>query len=1104
MMRLLESKLLESDVVELKLDNSSQTGLNWLIGETAELLEDDGLFYLKQGDYFEEVAFSHLPLAKAVNRNDPQVVCTVICYKNHTAIAVRFIYLRSQCPESIQIYLDHASIDAIAKVSGGDIAFSAAQQWFEQNFHFNYRQQKGMLCEFHATELGDNFKIVGEKHLASIVKNGNAWYINTITPLNNLPEKLTVFYGKHQLLEQNSSGLIKNSQQQLMLEQHTKEHGSYFQLWLKYSQTHWQQASRIAKSAGYLLYSECESITDEKIRFRFVLGEKPITGFIDNYKAELETLGERFNLDNLELQVAIDPPDYLTEVDQSLNFNDKQSKKPTFLSELKFANGVLEATLNRRPPNKGAIYISLNGIEKQQQRKMLAFEMLRQGNNPLPQIKHILEGLQPPQQRPKRIKALSQKAKQRFKGAPTTQQEKALKVALNTPDIALIIGPPGTGKTQVISALQQRIAEEGDKFGSSLQHQILLSSYQHDAVTNVVARSGVFGLPALKIGGREKSNKSESDVEHWAQQRFDSLSPDIASELQQFDEYKLFEEMNELVLSIRLSACPSELKILLLSLRDKLDCWQIEYGFNISSTVTDNIEKLIARFSSLPSVNLTTKQREKLYRKVRGLRTTNIAFNDDGTLRAQDLLRSLNEFTATREYAIQLQTLIESGASAFSHQSIKKSLLVALVRPYVLPDARHVTAKEIDHLEQLQQSLELTLTSDPTLGKLHFRQQYIEVLRNQPALVKRSIAEYVTVLGATCQQAAGDKMVSVKSLEQSNSINFDSVIIDEAARANPLDLMIPMAMARTRLVLVGDHKQLPHMLEPQVEKELQDKNEIQITDHELLKQSLFERLYHDLTKFHQQGGSQRVVMLDTQFRMHPTLGDFHSKEFYESAGLPAVKSGLPLEDFPLNVPNYEGVLAAWLDVDKAKGKMQTLNGSKYRKCEAEVVAQEAAKILNERPDLSVGIITFYAAQRDLIQDLMVTKGILKKTFAEYEPTPGYDLLANGEERFRVGSVDAFQGKEFDVVLLSTVRSWQPVQSFNRDIVNRQLGFLRIINRINVAMSRQKRLLIVVGDKSLASPEVAKTIDFGDGIKEQVLPGFNAFYQLCQGEYGCVR
>lgn len=668
----------------------------------------------------------------------------------------------------------------------------------------------------------------------------------------------------------------------------------------------------------------------------------------------------------------------------------------------------------------------------------------------------------------------------------------------------MIIGPPGTGKTQVISALQQRIAEEGDKFGSPLQHQILLSSYQHDAVTNVVARSGVFGLPAIKIGGKEKSKKTESDVARWSKERIESLRPDIACELQKFEEYKLFESINELVLSIRLCSNPSELKSLLLSLSSKLNDWQVERGFNISASVMDNIEKLIARFSSLSCISVTPEQRATLYRKVRGLRTTNTAFSDDGIIRAQDLLQTLVQLPATSEHASQLQEIINNDASLPAYQLIKQSLLKVLVQPYLLPDARHVTEKEIHNLELLQQSLEQSLINDPILGKLYFRQQYLDTLCNQPAAVERSIAEYVTVLGATCQQAAGDKMVSVKSVEQSDSINFDSVIIDEAARANPLDLMIPMAMARTRLVLVGDHKQLPHMLEPRVEKELQDKDELAITGHELLKQSLFERLYHDLTRFHEQGGPKRVVMLDTQFRMHPVLGAFHSKEFYESAGLPAVKSGFKEKDFPLDVPNYEGALAAWLDVDKSQGKMQKSNGSKYRTCEAEVVAQEAENILTSRPDLSVGIITFYAAQRDLIQDIMVKKGILKKSEGEYEPVHGYDLLPNGDERFRVGSVDAFQGKEFDVVLLSTVRSWKPVQEYTSDIVNRQLGFLRIINRINVAMSRQKRLLIVVGDKSLASPELAQTIEFDDGTKQQLLPGFNAFYELCQGELGCDR
>jgi len=1106
-MELLTSKLLESDVVELTLDDSTQTRLNWLVGETVEILEDNDSFYLKQGDLFEEVIFQHSSLARALNNIDPQVVIAVICYKNVTAIAVRFMYLRDLCPENITIHLDSTSIAEITKTSGTELNFESAQQWFKQNFYFNYRKQKAMLCEFSATALGDSFKIISDKYAAGVIKNGKSWFINTLIPLNRQPEKLTVFVGEHELVKYDSSEQINEPTQQLMLEQHTKEHGSYFQLWLKYSETHWQQASRIAKTAGVLSYSDCKPLSDEKMRYRILLGEEPINNFLEKYKAELENIGERFSLDNLELQAGDDIPDYLTEVEVSQNSTNQKPKNLVLLSELKFHNGRLEATTNKKPPKQGVIYISLNGIKKAHDRKMSAFDLLRQGDNPLPQIKHIFEGLQPPEQRDKRIKALSIKAKARFKSKPTRQQEKAIKVALNTPDIALIIGPPGTGKTQVISALQQRIAEEGDRFGSSIQHQVLLSSYQHDAVSNVVERSGVFGLPALKIGGREKDRNSQSGVAKWSQQRVDKLSPVISDELHKFDEYKSFEAINKLILSIRLSNSPAQLKTFFLTLRKRLEEWQIDYGFNIQPSVLNSIEALTDRFSALSCFNLSVEEKAMLYRKVRGLRTTEISFNDDGPIRANSLLTALGRLDEVNEilgYSQNLKKLINEDVTPSQYESIKSSLLEGLKSPYLILNSRQITAQEIDDLERLQQVLEESLTSNSTLGKLYLRQQYVDALRNQTDLVERSVEQYVTVLGATCQQAASDKMINLKDVEHSANVNFDSVIIDEAARANPLDLMIPMAMARTRIVLVGDHKQLPHMLEPQVEKELQDKNEIEITDHELLKQSLFERLYHDLKKFEDDGGSKRVVMLDTQFRMHPVLGDFHSKEFYESAGLPPVKSGLKPEDFPLDIPNYKDKLAAWIEVGQKAGAMKTKNGSKYRQCEAEVVAKEAAAILKARPDLSVGIITFYAAQREVIQGIMVNKGIMRNNFGEYEPSPGYDFLSNGDERFRVGSVDAFQGKEFDVVLLSTVRSWKKPSKISIDIVNQQLGFLRIINRINVAMSRQKRLLIVVGDKSLANEELAKAIEFEDGTKQQVLPGFNAFYKLCQGGYGCVR
>ena len=90
------------------------------------------------------------------------------------------------------------------------------------------------------------------------------------------------------------------------------------------------------------------------------------------------------------------------------------------------------------------------------------------------------------------------------------------------------------------------------------------------------------------------------------------------------------------------------------------------------------------------------------------------------------------------------------------------------------------------------------------------------------------VNEYSMVVGATCQQAAGRQMAGLKSVAglDSTDIEFDTVVIDEAARANPLDLFVPMSMAKRRIVLVGDDRQLPHMLEPDIEGQLQEEHEL--------------------------------------------------------------------------------------------------------------------------------------------------------------------------------------------------------------------------------------------------------------------------------------
>ncbi|WP_447858115.1 DEAD/DEAH box helicase [Pseudomonas aeruginosa] len=393
------------------------------------------------------------------------------------------------------------------------------------------------------------------------------------------------------------------------------------------------------------------------------------------------------------------------------------------------------------------------------------------------------------------------------------------------------------------------------------------------------------------------------------------------------------------------------------------------------------------------------------------------------------------------------------------------------------------------------------------------------------------VNEYSMVVGATCQQAAGRQMASLKSVAglDSSDIEFDTVVIDEAARANPLDLFVPMSMARRRIILVGDDRQLPHMLEPDIEGQLQEEHELTELQLTAFRSSLFERMRVKLQDLEKQDTNPRVVMLDTQFRMHPILGSFVSKQFYEAVGLGEVRSGRAAEDFEFSQdllgalgelePHYRGRVCQWIDVSVAQGKDQRLKPgtSRIRDIEAQRIAEEVVRLMQAGGDsLSIGIITFYAAQRDLIMEKLAQQSIdgvalMEQRNGTYEPHEHFkwarkvrgDGSVSLEERLRVGSVDAFQGKEFDVVLLSCVRTYEQAKSrqTSGDAIadrekqlNRQFGFLRLPNRMNVAMSRQRQMLICVGDAALAtSPEA-----------EEAVPALAAFYRMCGGVHGCVR
>ena len=307
---------------------------------------------------------------------------------------------------------------------------------------------------------------------------------------------------------------------------------------------------------------------------------------------------------------------------------------------------------------------------------------------------------------------------------------------------------------------------------------------------------------------------------------------------------------------------------------------------------------------------------------------------------------------------------------------------------------------------------------------------------------------------------------------------FIYVIIDEAARSNPLDLLIPMSLGR-KIILVGDHKQLPHMVEPEIVNAVVEKTNKEDAK-QVLEESLFMRLFNKVSAADEKARLDvnnpmlvtRTCVLNEQFRMHSAICDLINVFYQEEHLRPACEVG-KVDEFNKkkehNLSLYNNKPLCWLDVPiNDCYPMETGGISKSRPCEVEIIKQELNKILSLNSEFTIGIITFYSKQAALIKNMIENE------------------FPSEMHRVSVGTVDAFQGKEFDIVFLSAVRA------NNEQEMKRRVGFLNNNNRLCVAFSRAKRLLIAVGD----SQTVAQNGD------EAIIEPLKELLDRCkQGEVG---
>lgn len=312
-----------------------------------------------------------------------------------------------------------------------------------------------------------------------------------------------------------------------------------------------------------------------------------------------------------------------------------------------------------------------------------------------------------------------------------------------------------------------------------------------------------------------------------------------------------------------------------------------------------------------------------------------------------------------------------------------------------------------------------------------FLKEWVERLRNaQPGDAKALQQTYIAnanVIGVTCGRVP---RLQRKMRELSL---YDVVIVDEVSKATPPELLLPMLEGR-KIILVGDHKQLPPMLNAETTVEVAEQLGISKSDIEHLKQSLFGNLYNTAPLILRQ-------MLTEQYRMRkPIMRAIN--QFYDGQ-----LTGGHDQPHGLTVSGIDPETAlAWYVTPREQAYFEEQVGHSYRNLAevkqierllAEMNASWEPMVAAGEPRKEVGVITFYAAQLQEFRQRFIGEN--------------YPAL-----HLRIGTVDKFQGMERDVVIVSLVRN----------NAEGKIGFAREPERINVAFSRARELLVIVGCQAL--------------------------------------
>ncbi|PCH40128.1 helicase sen1 [Wolfiporia cocos MD-104 SS10] len=324
---------------------------------------------------------------------------------------------------------------------------------------------------------------------------------------------------------------------------------------------------------------------------------------------------------------------------------------------------------------------------------------------------------------------------------------------------------------------------------------------------------------------------------------------------------------------------------------------------------------------------------------------------------------------------------------------------------------QHNTSKALALEEEIRKSNKQKATLIHQLDKLKDKQRSDS--RTMDATRRRFRAEVLQEADVICSTLSG---AAYEYLEQ---FDFELIVIDEAAQAIELSSLIPLKYRCTRCVMVGDPKQLPPTVKSQQACNLG------------YDQSLFLRL--------QRQRPDAVHLLSIQYRMHPDISRVPSRLFY----MGKLEDGPDVLTKTMRPWHSNSKLGTYRFFNVLSGQEESGSGNSHsfiNRAECQIAVALYNRLRRGFApfdfDFKVGVISMYRGQ--IIE--------LRRAFGQQF---GPEITATVD----FNTVDGFQGQEKDVIILSCVRAGPGVQS---------VGFLKDVRRMNVAITRAKASLFVLG------------------------------------------